>query len=58
MDEITAGLAAWKPGVTEFVVFTKTDWERIRAAMPDAGKGGDALDGIELMPLELDAFTD
>jgi len=53
-DDIIAAMRAWQPGVVEFVIVAQPDWERIQNAVEGAGIGAQ-LDGITVMPVELDA---
>jgi hypothetical protein len=51
-DDVVAALASWKPDTTEFVIFDKADWLRIRAMVLDSGITVPA--DIDVLPVALD----
>jgi hypothetical protein len=58
--DIAEALAAWRPGVTDFVVLTAADWQRVAEAIQrlDTGFPADAKDliggGMEMLPVTLE----
>jgi hypothetical protein len=53
-DDVLGALTEWKPGHTEFVVFTQEDYERITAQLFSDQKA--RLEGVTCLPLEI--FTE